>query len=1127
MDGGIMLPRKLSVLLSFMFAGTLLAHAGQFLEAPQYATGSNPQAVATGHFTSSGNLDIVVANSSSNNISVLLGQGNGTFATQVTYATGSTPEGVAVGDFNGDGYLDIAVTNSGGSPTGTVSIFLNDGTGKFTLKAGCCTVGAQPIGIAVGDFNGDGKLDLVVTNAGGDSPGTIGVLLGNGDGTFQTQVTYRTGVNPYSVAVGDVNGDGIPDLVVANNVIANNSGPSIVSVFLGKGDGTFNGQLQYATGNAPVAVALADVNGDGKLDIVAADQQGNAVSVLLGLGNGGFQTAVNYPTAAFPSGVAVADFNGDGIPDIAVSAGDGNAISVLWGVGDGTFQGQLNSGTGDIPYSVVAGDFNNDGKIDLAVADWGINSVSILINNGNETFQSRSDYNAGPGPYSVATSDFNGDGFPDLAVADNNCQSTPNCGISIILGNGDGTFQGPLQFSTGTNTNPRSVVVGDFNGDGIPDVALADYAAGNVGILVGARSGGTYSLSAPSTFQVQSEPASVAAGDFNGDGLLDLVVANFNGNSVSVLLNNTSPGGPVSFQAATNYPITESGGGNAGPVSVAVGDLRGIGTLDLVVVNETGNNISVFLGNGDGTFKAQVQYPTVTGGNPLSVVIGDFNNDGKPDLAVADYTTGQVSIYLGNGDGTFQTEKPYLAGVNPSSIVVANFNGGGNLDLAVASTPLNGSPGNLVSLLIGNGEGAFQQQPPLSGTGSQAYSAAVADFNLDGAPDIAVANGYSNTVSILLNTQGTAISVTSSGNSPAYGEEISFGVNVAASVSNGNVPTGTVSVEKGNTVLKSGPLKNGSASLTVNTLPAGSDSLSIVYSGDSNYQPHTIPYTLTVQPATTATALGTSANPANPNESVTLTASVSSQTAGMPTGTITFMDGSTSLGTASVNGSGAATMSISTLALGTHSITASYSGATNYSISTSPILSEVVADAAIPEGFSLASSPPSVTVAAGASGTSMITITTVGGLSPSIVALSCAITPAATPAPKCSLATISGTGTSTLTLTTTAAQSASAFSGRSKWGAFLALGLMFPALLFSRQRKADRRKILACGVMLLALSGCVFQVACGGGNNGGGTQTTTTNPGSPGTPANTYTVMITGIASGVPQETTTVSLVVQ
>jgi len=323
-------------------------------------------------------------------------------------------------------------------------------------------------------------------------------------------------------------------------------------------------------------------------------------------------------------------------------------------------------------------------------------------------------------------------------------------------------------------------------------------------------------------------------------------------------------------------------------------------------------------------------------------------------------------------------------------------------------------------------------------------------------------------------------------------------------------------------------LKNGAVSLAINTLPAGLDSLSIVYSGDSNYQPHTISYNLTVQPATTATVLASSANPANPNETVTLTASVSSQTAGMPTGTITFMDGSTTLGNASVNASGVATMSISTLALGTHSITASYSGTTNYAVSTSPVLSEVVADAAIPEGFSLTSSPPSVTVAAGASATSMITITPVGGLSPSIVALSCAITPAATPAPKCSLGTISGTGTSTLTLTTTAAQSASAFSGRSKWDAFLALGLMIPALLFSGRRKADRRKMLACAMMLLALSGCVFQVACGGGNgNSGGTQTTTTNPGSPGTPANTYTVMITGTASGVPQETTTVTLVVQ
>jgi hypothetical protein len=912
--------RTLSGLVFYVMSGALLAHASQFLEAPQYPTGTNPQAVAVGDFNGDGNLDLAIANSTSNTISVLLGKGDGTFGLKVDYATGSSPQGVAVGDFNGDGHLDLAVTNSASN---TVSVFLGNGDGTFQPKVDYAT-GKGPHGVAVGDFNGDGDLDIVVTNA---TDGTAGVLLGKGNGTFNAEVAYNTGFNPSSVAVGDFNGDGILDLAVANN---NNN--NVVSVLLGNGNGTFQADLQYATGNTPVSVALADFNGDGNLDIAVADQQGNAVSILLGDGKGAFATHVEYPTAAFPTAVTVGDFNGDGKPDVAVSAGNGNTISVLWGNGDGTFQPQLNCGAGDIPYSVVAGDFNNDGKTDLAVANSGANSVSVILNNGNETFQARTDYPAGLSPYSVSTADFNGDGFLDLAVANSNCPSFPNCGpgtISILLGNGNGTFQAPSQYSTGTGTDPYSVAVGDFNGDKIPDLAVANYATNTVSILLGVGDG---TFLTHTDFPVGSEPASVATGDFNADGKLDLVVANFHSNTVSVLLGN----GDGTFKSAADYNVGH------GPVSVAVGDFNGDQKLDLVVVNETDNNASVLLGNGDGTFQAQVAYPTGVGGNPLSVVIGDFNGDNNLDLAVADFQTQQVSVLLGNGDGTFQPVKAYSTGANPSSIVIADFNGDGKLDLALTSTPLGNSPGNLVSLLLGNGDGTFGS-PALFGTGSEAYSAAVGDFNGDGATDLAVANGISDTVSLLLNTQGTAMTVASSSNPSAWGQSVTFTTTVLASVSNGTAaPKGSVTVKNGTTVIGSGALVNGTFSLSTATLPVGADALSAVYSGDSNYQSRTLGLTQTVQSTGTSTALLSSANPSNPNQSVTFTATVTSNTTGEPTGRVTFLDGTSTLGTASVNGSGVATFSISTLSVGTHSITAAYGGDSNFNASTSPLLSQAV-----------------------------------------------------------------------------------------------------------------------------------------------------------------------------------------
>jgi hypothetical protein len=924
-----MLKRTLSGLLFCALSGALVAHGQQFVEAPQYPTGTNPQAVAVGDFNGDGKLDLAVVNTTSNTISVLLGKGDGTFNLKVDYATGSMPQRVAVGDFNGDGHLDLAVTNSGSN---TVSVLLGNSDGTFQAKLDSAT-GSGPQGLAVGDFNGDGHLDIVVTNF---LAGNVGVLLGNGKGTFGAEVTYNTPSGPYAIAVGDFNNDGVLDFAVANR----NINTSLISVFLGNGsagvgNGTFQTQMQYAvpTGDAPVAIVLADFNGDGNLDIAVAEQgnPGNAVSILLGNGKGAFTSHVEYATGATPTAVTVGDFNGDGTLDLAVSVGNGNAITVLWGMGDGTFQGQLNLGTGDIPYSVAAGDFNGDGKTDLVATNSGGNTVSVILNNGNYTFQARTDYPVGPTPYSVATADFNGDGITDIAVANSNCPVFPACGpgtISIVLGIGDGTFQAPSHYSTGTDTDPYSVVVGDFNGDKIPDLAVANYATNTVSVMLGVGDG---TFLTHTDFPVGSEPDSVATGDFNGDGKLDLAVTNFHSNTVSVLLGN----GDGTFKSAVNYNVGH------GPISVAVADFNGDHNLDLVVVNETDNNASILLGNGDGTFKTQVAYPTV-GGNPLSVVVGDFNGDGIPDLAVADYQNQEVSVLLGNGDGTFQSVKVYPTGANPSSIVIADFNGDGKLDLALTSTPLGSSPGNLVSLLLGNGDGTFRA-PALFGAGYLSYSAAVGDFNGDGTPDLAVANGASDTVSVLLNTQGTAMSITSSGNPSAFGQSVAFTTTVSASVSSGTAaPTGTVTLKNGSGVIGSGALANGQFSLSTSTLPVGTNAISAIYSGDSNYQPHTIGLSQTVQMAGSSTVLASSANPSNLNQSITFTATVTSDTTGVPTGTVAFWDGTNPIGSSAVNSSGVATLPTSTLAVGSHNITAAYGGDSNFNASTSPVLIQVV-----------------------------------------------------------------------------------------------------------------------------------------------------------------------------------------
>jgi len=923
-SGGSMSRQLVSGVVLFFFVGLLTAGTGQFIEAPQFQVGTNPQAVAVGDFNADGKPDLAVINSTSDTLSILLGNGDGTFRTKSDYVTGITPQGVVVADFNGDGAKDVAVSNSASNK---VSIFLGNGDGTFQAKVDYAT-GNKPIGMAAGDFNGDGHPDLVVTDA---MDGSVGVLLNNGNGTFKAFVPYNTGFNPSSVVVRDFNGDGKLDIATTNN---NNNSGDMVSILLGKGDGTFSFQLQYGTGKHPVSIAAGDVNGDGKLDLVVAEQSGNTVSVLLGNGDGSFSANVDYNTAPFPTGVTLGDFDGDGYLDIAVTAGNGNTVSVLLGNGDGTYKPQLSWGVGDIPYAIVVADLNGDNKLDLVVANSGSNNVSAVIGNGDGTFQTRLDYAVGPNPNWVATGDFNGDGNIDLAVVTSNCPSYPSCGpgsVSIVLGNGDGSFQAPSHFSTGTDTDPYAVAVADLNGDGKLDLAVTNYITGTIGIMLGVGDG---TFPTHSDYPVGSEPTSVAIADLNGDGNPDVVVPNFHSNTLSVLFGN----GDGSFKSAVSYAT-----GN-GPISVAAADFNGDHKLDLVVVNESENDVGILLGNGNGTFKAQVTYSTGAGGNPLSVQVGDFNGDNNLDLAVADFHTQQVSILIGNGDGTFQPVKAYATGANPSSVVMADFNGDGKLDLALTSTPLASSAGNLLSLLPGNGDGTFRA-PTVFGTGSEAYSAAVGDFNSDGAPDLAIANGISDTVSILLNTEGTRMNVVSSGSPSIHGDSVTFTTTVQPSAAGSGFPTGTVTVRDGNTLLGSGELIAGEYSVSTSILSTGAHSISSSYSGDSTFLSHTVTITQTVEAAGTKTVLASSSNPIGVGKSVSFSATVNSTTSGTPTGMVTFTDGTVSLGTATLNSSGIATLSSPALSMGTHQVFASYSGDANFNSSTSATLNQIVGKA--------------------------------------------------------------------------------------------------------------------------------------------------------------------------------------
>jgi hypothetical protein len=345
------------------------------------------------------------------------------FAAKVDYATGSAPSGVAVGDFNADGRPDLAVANFN---SGTVSVLLGTGGGIFAPKTDY-PVGTSPTAgphaVAVADFNGDGRPDLAVLNYQSDD--SVSVLLNNGNGTFAAKTDYPTGFNPYSLAVGDFNGDGRPDLVSANNSSLSNS----VSVLRNNGNGTFAAKVDYPAGTSPYGVAVGDFNGDFRADLAVNNQTG--VSVFLNNGTGTFLPKVDYVTNGNGFSVAVGNFNADGHPDLVVPNYSTGTVSVLLGSSSGTFAPKLDYAAGPAPYLPAVGDFDGNGQLDLAVSNYGhtTDGLSVLPGQGNGAFGAREAFGTGSGPSAVAAGDFNSDGRLDLAVTNSTVSGT----VSVLL----------------------------------------------------------------------------------------------------------------------------------------------------------------------------------------------------------------------------------------------------------------------------------------------------------------------------------------------------------------------------------------------------------------------------------------------------------------------------------------------------------------------------------------------------------------------------------------------------------------------------------------------------------------------------------------------------------------------
>ncbi len=805
---------------------------------PITATFDRP-GITVGDVNGDGRQDVVLVDVPSQSIVVMYGNGDGTFTLGATIPTplGLVLGVLAVGDFNGDHFADIALgTMDPHSVSNFVTVYNGDGAGHFSAGA-TITLQYEAGSLVPVDMNNDGRTDLIVSAA--------YIYLGNADGTFTLEGSMPTG--GVSISVGDFDHDGKQDVLAG------------LDLYRGNGDGTVTKSATITCGADAFETVAADIDGDGKLDAVGISQ--GFVLVARGNGDGTFQTPQLFAgDQDFLTGFAVSDFDRDGKADLvhlgAFPDTGRPVLSFVRGNGDGTLQLYRGTWTGNVttPYNsaviALTADVNNDGKPDSIVLQPHSDNlndnyeIAVLLNDGagklnppihnSTTMQWFNNTN-------IALADVNHDGKIDVVLL----TSWPSVAGQTLLGNGDGTFGTPIPFSASLFGD---ISVADFDGDGIPDLLVVNSSQFT---LQHGNGDGTFAppVTSNATF------GTLLTGDLNGDGKLDFVIGTFSG--ASVWINDGS--GHFTVHAGTNDQMWV----------VALADLNGDGKLDMI-----SSGLQVRLGNGDGTFgpwtfMTMSPAPAIEAGPVPPVAIGDFDGDGKLDVAV------QTAIYLGNGDGTFRSRAQSRA-IAGSSQAAADIDGNGSADLVYLANE------RVVSVI-----------------------------RTKTTPDPTLQSSI-------------ALSVTPS---PAqYGHSVTF----TAKVTGSSIPlTGVVRFSMNGTPFALVDPDSGGTAQFSTTLPIGSFSISATYTGDEYYLESTDTTSLNVVQATTTVTISGVQNPAPQNHSITVTASVGPG----PTGTLTIHEGSTVFGTITAP-VGRITIAANAFSVGTHTITADYSGDANYLAST-------------------------------------------------------------------------------------------------------------------------------------------------------------------------------------------------
>ncbi len=683
---------------------------------------------------------------------------SGIFRSAFTEITSANATGIVTGDFDNDGNIDVITSNAGtGGNELNVLVGFSDGTLTNVDKI---PINSFPSGLLLADFDHDDVADLIVA-LGNDNAVTFLKGLGNTDYFAPPSGQTQVDTSPVAMATANIDGDSDPDLVVANE--GSDSSPGSVSVLHGNGDGTFTVILQVDPAHPDEmiaalpadlgtrAVAIGNIDADPALDIVALNSRANSVSLFTGDGQGAFTPRGTIPAGASPQDVKLVDVNGDGKLDLVIAVANEDAVSVRLGNGDRTFGAATSYPTGTSPTRLALGDLDDNGTLDIVASNARSGDVTLLRGDGMGGFGGTRTFVADAEPQALTLADLNDDNKLEPVVATQGGDDGPT--VAVLRNRGDAILQAVEDIAAGNG--PSAVASADVTDDGLPDLMVTGDG-GVVTILPALAAGG---FGAPTQVNIGGRGLGLIAVDLNGDAQPDIAVVDNQNNRVAVAIAT----GPGKFGATQLYPVAEAPGG------ITSGDFNGDGHPDLAV-SAIGPpaRVSVLLQNaaGNGTFANARSTMLPDEQSPIGIVALDSNCDGRDDLVVANLASNTVSVLRSAADGSLsvvQTLPVSQVGQGPISITTADFNRDGVADFAVSNSVV---PMNNPSLRTFSGNCTTGVFSPLSTVrAGDLVSAIVArDFTGDGIVDIGVVNQTSNAVRVIAGKGDGSFTVNSSDN---------------------------------------------------------------------------------------------------------------------------------------------------------------------------------------------------------------------------------------------------------------------------------------------------------------------------------------------------------------------------